>query len=68
MSTLGLSFGAMAPKPSQQVPGIDPHFDKDADAITRLLVRGIITPSEAHKARKRLIKSIARELQKTDNA
>lgn len=62
MPQLTLSFGAMAPKPSQQIHGLSPHFDKDADAITRLLIRGIITPSEADKARKRLVKEIAKEI------
>ena len=66
---LELRFGAMTESVSEQVqrqynePTVDlPEFDKDADAITRVYVRGIITDAEAGKARQRLMKKITRYL------
>lgn len=35
------------------------HLQEDADAITRLLVRRLITQKEADKARRRLVRKIA---------
>lgn len=64
-SRVGLHFGALAPRPSKQVrlpPEEGKHFDKDADAIDRLAVRGIITASEAARARQRLVNEIAKKV------
>lgn len=64
-SPVGLHFGALAPRPSKQVrlpPEEAKHFDKDADAIDRLLVRGIISDSEAKRARQRLVNQIAKKV------
>lgn len=62
---LSLVFGALAESVSKQIqeqfndPTIElPHFDKDAEALTRGYVRGLISDSEIHKARKRLMKKI----------
>lgn len=35
-------------------------YQQDADAITRLLIRGFIPPSVAHKARQKLVKEIGK--------
>ncbi len=62
---LSLVFGALAKTVSQQVQeqfgdlAIDlPHFDEDAEALTRAYIRGLLTDSEIYKARKRLMKKI----------
>ena len=65
----GLYFGALAPKLIDQLPDaadilgsrMDP-YQKDADAITRLKVRGIMSDNEAHRARTRLVKAIGKAL------
>lgn len=60
-----LVFGALAPKLSEQLQRTGKqitHFQKDADAITRLAIRGIISSSTAHAARGMLVKQIMREL------
>lgn len=51
-------FGATAPKLSAQVQGLDAQYDLDADAITRLHVRGLLPDAEAHRARRRLVRKI----------
>jgi len=78
MQTLKLIFGAMAPKLAEQLKSqnfsynkVDMiHFQKDADAIVRLKVRGLITAFETEKATNKLIKSIKKHiesrLQETD--
>jgi len=43
------------------------HFQQDADAISRLSIRSIITDAEAMKARGRLVKIIARQIRKKVN-
>lgn len=58
-----ISLGCYSEKLSKQLAGrIHPdnlaHFDMDADGITRLYVRGLLTERERDSARKRLIKSI----------
>lgn len=64
--TFGVSFGAMAPPLAEQLaevlgershPNL-PQHQKDADAIARLAVRGVLTETEAHRARKRLMKRL----------
>jgi hypothetical protein len=65
--TVGIHYGAMAPPLVEQLEGQGLVFKDaakgdalqgDAGAITRLFVRGILTDSEAHKARGRLQKRI----------
>ena len=53
-----ICMGALSPKLSEQIIGLPTEYDKDADAITRLFVREIITDSECQRARRRLIKKI----------
>lgn len=62
-----LSFGALAPKISEQLAGkIDTKkaeaFDADAFELTRLQIRGLLTDGEAHKARGRLVKAIEKAI------
>ena len=58
----GIMFGAEADSIKKQVPELPSkdalHFQRDADAITRLTVRGIIAYGDANRARKRLVKMI----------
>jgi hypothetical protein len=65
--TLSLHFGAMAPKLAEQIPDdvcVDAgdllHWQKDADAITRLAIRGVITDSQARAGRQKLVQRIAK--------
>ncbi len=64
----GLSFGALAPPLIEQVPELAAldalKFQQDADAITRLAVRGLLTEAEVHRARQRLVTRIAKEVAK----
>lgn len=59
-----IRFGGMSPKISQQLRGkglslkVLRQFDKDADAITRLYVRGFLTNRECSAARTRLGRKI----------
>lgn len=67
-----LSFGALSPKLSEQLDSQKvtysknsvSHFQKDADAVTRLAERGLLTDSIARNARKKLIKKIAASVDK----
>ena len=63
-----IRLGALAPKLSKQLDavGITNYdeeylevFQRDADSISRLSIRGFITDTIAEKARKRLIKKLA---------
>lgn len=68
-----LQFGALAPKISEQLnkQGLTykgnwteasvskTHFQRDADAITRLFVRGLISDVTAKRARQKLLNRIA---------
>ena len=62
---LGITFGAMATPLRKQLEmtGMDVgsinHFQRDADAVTRLHVRGFLTDAETRKARIRLINKIS---------
>lgn len=65
----GLSFGALADPISRQLSaqGIQPpsasyHFQRDADAITRLAVRGILSDAEKRRAHQRLMKRITQAI------
>lgn len=69
---LKIRLGALAPKLYQQLndAGIDGYniehidrFQKDADAISRLSVKGFISESVAGKARARLMKNICTYLE-----
>lgn len=72
MRTLGLVFGALAPPlaeqltaagvPSENVPDME-HHQKDADAIARLSIRGLMSDAEKDRARNRLLKAIIRDLE-----
>lgn len=72
---VALHFGAMAPSISEQLEGqgltAEPadllHWQKDADAITRLTVRQMLPESQAHAARKRLMKKIAKAVKAADD-
>jgi hypothetical protein len=55
-----ISFGALAPKLSEQIPALPPEYDDDADAITRLHCRGLLLDAETRRARGRLMKKINR--------
>lgn len=62
-----LSMGALSKSLKEQfaeagfvAPQNIDSFQADADAITRLAVRGFIPPSTAHKARQKLAKEIGR--------
>ena len=59
-----IELGALAPSLIEQLAGhVDAEklaiLDADADALTRLYVRGYLTPSVTDKARKRLVKEIS---------
>jgi predicted Ser/Thr protein kinase len=53
---MDIKLGALSPKLSEQIESLPEIFDKDADAITRLYIRGLLTDLETKKARKRLVK------------
>ena len=64
---LKLVFGAIVPNIGQQLRdagftasknGDIEHWQKDADAITRLIVRGLLTDSAGTVARRKLMKKI----------
>jgi hypothetical protein len=65
---INLTFGSMAAPLVQQlgVQGINAptklldHWQKDADAISRLAVRGFLTDTETNRARRRLLQTILR--------
>lgn len=67
---LSIEFGALVPPLAQQLkgtslrPGQIKHFQADADAICRLVVRGLLSPGQAHLVRKRLFKRITVAAQK----
>ena len=52
-------LGPLAPSITDQgFKDSDGHYQKDAEAIARLSVRGVITQSERSKAERRLIKNL----------
>ena len=72
---LQIDFGAMAPKISEQITvagltadkdGIA-HCQKDADALTRLAVRGLLSDSAIRNGRKKLMRHIIRYVKPNDN-
>lgn len=68
--TLQIVFGALSESIAKQLSAqgyrlkSSALYQKDADAITRLLIRGLIPESQANDARKRLMKSIGDELRR----
>lgn len=70
---LQIDFGALAPKIGEQVAaaGLTADRDgvaqcqKDADALTRLAVRGLLPDSAIRNGRKRLVKHIIRYVKET---
>lgn len=59
-----IEFGALAKSISKQLGIKAVPFDNDADAISRLHVRGLLTDGETDKARNRLMKKIAECMRK----
>lgn len=65
-----LSFGALSEPLKKQLAeqGLRmkskylQHFQKDADALSRLHIRGLIPDSEVRKIRQKLMKSITKKL------
>ena len=57
-----IRFGVLSPKISEQIAGASENYDKDADAIDRLYLRGILSGKETDNARKRLVKRIERDI------
>ena len=62
-----ITLGALAPPLAQQLEGVKFDGDlwilqKDADAISRLAVRGFLTPAEAGRARKRFMKTLEKRI------
>jgi hypothetical protein len=66
-----VSFGALSPPIDEQLRGqglkldMDPllrcHLQRDADEVTRLRVRCILTEAESDKARKRILQIIKKQ-------
>ena len=62
----GLVFGALSPQISEQLDSIGVRYDehaiehcqKDADAIVRLAIRGLITGSQKEAAFRKLVRRI----------
>lgn len=69
--SIDIAFGALCPPLSEQLPaGVIPvetldHLQRDADAITRLAVRGLLTAVQVHAARSKLVEKIAAASAKT---
>ena len=55
---MDLIFGAVCPNLSEQIKGLDKAFDRDANELSRLYVRGLLTETEVRKGRERLIRKI----------
>lgn len=66
MSDLTLRFGTLAPALNHQLreQGVEldakdvEHWERDIDAVNRLGVRGVLTLSEAERARRRIFKQV----------
>jgi hypothetical protein len=65
---ISINFGAMVEPIKDQLKRQDVDFDYrqinllqlDSDAITRLLIQGLISESVAHKSREKLMKKIVK--------
>lgn len=70
----GISFGALCDRIEEQLQRqgfrltLEPlqrqYLQRDADEVSRLLVRGVITEGEADKARKRLMRTINKHVRR----
>lgn len=66
--TIHIKFGALCDSITKQLRAqgyrlkVSASYQKDADAITRLAVRGLLPAAQANAARKRLMKDIGAEL------
>lgn len=71
---LELEFGALAPRLSKQLAGRGlqsdavEHWQKDADAICRLGIRGFIPDAAKRRAYQRLVNEIAKSLSRESRA
>lgn len=62
-----IRFGALAPKIREQLAALKlrayhkdvAEWQSDADVITRLLIRGLLSPSAANACRRKLVRLIA---------
>lgn len=70
---VGLAFGAMVAPIANQLrdQGFMPRenrlldvWQRSADSITRLSIHGLLTQTEAHRARSRLLSQIANDVSK----
>lgn len=59
---MDIILGALAPKLSKQIKGLDPLFERDADDLSRLYVRGLLTENETRKGRVRLMRKIKKAM------
>jgi hypothetical protein len=67
LSVLSIHFGALCQPIKRQLrdaklrckPDLAAAWQDDADAVTRLAVRGLLSDAEKQRARRRLIKVIA---------
>lgn len=68
--SLSLQFGALAPKIAWQVANQGFRFvrshvrqaQRDADAVTRLLIRGLMNEAQAKKARQKIVCDVAQQV------
>jgi hypothetical protein len=70
MNATTVTLGALADPLTKQLDGLIlpatlAHLDADANAITRLVVRGYLPDSQAHRAREKLMKKIREEASKS---
>lgn len=66
---MNLMFGLLAPKLHEQIKcsaNIMAHHQRDADYVTALRMRGILTRSETRKAEMRIIKGIESTLKRME--
>jgi hypothetical protein len=70
MTEVTIGFGGCVPKLRDQEVGLlipknrIEGFEQDAEAITRLYIRGLLPEAQTEKARKRLIKAIIKSIEK----
>lgn len=66
MPSNSVTIGWDAPPMKEQHPSLSDHdaahFDEDGRAITRLVIRGLITPSQRLSAHKKLTRAVERAL------
>lgn len=67
MNTISFDLGALSPHIGDQLPMLPPKIamkiEGHRQAINRLRINGILTPSEAKKAEVRLVKEILESIQ-----